>query len=39
MFCESEGCVEFEPKDPIGVRGLDGKDGRNVVVYGSKVVL
>jgi hypothetical protein len=39
MLCEGEGGVEFDPKDPVGFRGVDGGDGGVVRVNGNEVVL
>jgi hypothetical protein len=39
MFSESEGGVEFDPEEPVRVRGVDGGDGEVVGAYGNKVIL
>jgi hypothetical protein len=36
---EREGGVEFDPEDPVGFRGLDGRDGGVVRVNGNEVGL
>jgi hypothetical protein len=39
MLGEGEGGVEFDPEDPVGFRGVNGRDGGVVLINGNEVVL
>jgi hypothetical protein len=39
MFGEGEGGVEFNPMDPVGFLGINGRDGGVVRDSGNKVFL
>jgi hypothetical protein len=39
MLGEGEGVVDFNPEDPVGLRGVDGGDGGVERVNGNEVFL